>query len=386
MTWKSEAARMAPVALLTVLFYLPFELKYWPQWVVFVGAMIMTHRRREHPVLVALVLALGLVPFPSLWIVTAWAYMSLATHLRLIATICVGLVFFISGTAETMLSESDTAASLPSEATRVRFEINGQRIPLENLAPVMTANLLGVVALAAIGSYVGSRRREAATMQDRLALAERGQELARANARAEERNRIAREMHDVLAHKITLISLHAGALAYRDDLTPEQVRDAGETIRASSHQALSELRQILGELRQTDEDSGAIAKPQPGISSLEELAAEHRVAGRKIELEVDVEGDPPEVISRHVYRVVQEALTNAARHAPGTTVSITVWGSEREGLYVHASNPISLVKTVSPGAGLGLVGLRERVELAGGEMIVGPDDEGNFVLEVWFEW
>lgn len=367
--WAREAARIVSVVGLTVvgqLLPLGLEGRYWAlaaNAVALVLGLVAMRWRRRHPVTLTVALSVLMLPFPSLWLVSGWAYLSLATHLRTRATVLVGLLVVVCFTLGTVVE-----SELPT--------------PSDVLGAVVLSGI-SVVALGALGSYLGSRRREEAAIQARLELAERQQRLERENAKAEERNRIAREMHDVLAHKITLISLHAGALAYRDDLAPDELRQAGETIRASAHDALAELRMILGQLRQTDD--GAPAKPQPTLTDLPALVEGHREAGHRVVLDDRLTAEPLQTVSRHAYRIVQEALTNAARHAPGTPVEIVIGGGPEEGLSLRISNPMSLVATTSPGAGLGLVGLEERVELAGGRMTAGEVD-GQFVVDAWLAW
>ncbi|SDL15146.1 sensor histidine kinase [Tessaracoccus oleiagri] len=367
--WLPEAARIVPIAFFTVvgqLLPLGLEGRYWAlaaNAVALVLGLVAMRWRRRHPVTLTVALSVLMLPFPSLWLVSGWAYLSLATHLRTRATVLVGLLVVVCFTLGTVVE-----SELPTPS---------------DVAGAVVLSGISVVALGALGSYLGSRRREEAAIQARLELAERQQRLERENAKAEERNRIAREMHDVLAHKITLISLHAGALAYRDDLAPDEVRQAGETIRASAHDALAELRMILGQLRQTD--GGAPAKPQPTLADLPALVEGHREAGHQVVLDDRLEAEPLQTVSRHAYRIAQEALTNAARHAPGTPVEIVIAGGPEMGLSLRISNPLSLVAATSPGAGLGLVGLEERVDLAGGHMTAGEVD-GHFVVDAWLAW
>ena len=376
--WVREAARIVPVVGFTVLGQF-VQFVFEGNWgalaanaVALAAGVYVMRWRHRYPTTITLALSVLTLPLPSLWLVSGWAYLSLATHPRPRRTVLVGLVVAVTFMLGTAMGN-------------VRGDIlaRWEAVTLSDLVGAAVFSAITVVALGALGSYLGSRRREEAAMAERLELAERQQRLERENAKAEERNRIARAMHDVLAHKITLISLHAGALAYRDDLAPDEVRQAGETIRASAHDALAELRMILGQLRQTDD--GAPAKPQPTLTDLPALVEGHREAGHRVVLENRLAAEPLQTVSRHAYRIVQEALTNAARHAPGTPVEIVISGGPEEGLSLRISNPMSLVATTSPGAGLGLVGLEERVELAGGRMTAGEVD-GQFVVDAWLAW
>lgn len=343
-----------------------------------IAGLVAMRWRRSYPVIIATVLILFAWPFPVLWLISGWAYMSLATHRRWRATIGVGLLLVAISVAEALRTGSFVTYEGP----------NGPETDLMGLAgavAVVAFSLIATVAVAALGSYVGARRDAEVALQERIAAAEREQVLVQEASRAEERTRIAREMHDVLAHKISLISMHAGALAYRDDLTGEETRKAAQTIQESSHQALQELRVILGQLRQI-EGHGSPAKPQPTLDSLEELVAEHRAAGRQIRFTDILDGRPSHTVSRHAYRVVQEALTNAAKHAPGTAVQVEVSGDPERGLDITVVNARTLAHTSTPGSQLGLLGLEERVALVGGRLSAGPAPDGTFRVEAWVPW
>ena len=224
------------------------------------AALYVIRFRLTRPVLVAVELVLACLVVPGVIPFAAWAYLSLCTRRRWWATMLVGVL---------------------------------QIVVMARAA--ITANAISV-ALAAIGSYLGSRRAEAAAMQARLDMAEREALLVERESRAEERNRIAREMHDVVAHKISLISMHAGALAYRDDLSPDEIKQAAHTIQESSHQALSELRVNLGQLRQKDGDD--VLPPQPSLAVVGELVDAQRAAGRSITYTNSLEGEPSTTVSR----------------------------------------------------------------------------------------
>ncbi len=164
--------------------------------------------------------------------------------------------------------------------------------------------------------YIGSRRELLATLRERAVTAEAEQAARVAQARTAERGRIAREMHDVLAHRISLVTMHAGALTYREDLTAEEMRATAAVIQESSHQALVELRDVLGILRDDPGDSSP-ERPQPSAVDVPALLDEARASGMRIETEDLVALDGiPETIGRTLYRVVQESLTNARKHAP----------------------------------------------------------------------
>ncbi len=212
-----------------------------------------------------------------------------------------------------------------------------------------------------------------------------------AQARANERARIAREMHDVLAHRMSLVAMHAGALAYRDDLSPEQTRQAAEVIQQGAHRALSDLREVLGLLRDADlaADADAPERPQPTLCDVPALVEEARATGTRVTLtdEVREPQQAPETAGRNAYRMIQEGLTNARKHAPHTPVAVQLSGGPGEDLRIEVRNPMPLQHwpPSAPGGGLGLVGLAERAALSGGRFEHGPR-ANEFVLQAWLPW
>lgn len=241
-------------------------------------------------------------------------------------------------------------------------------------------------AIVATGMYIGSRRELMWTLRQRAERAEAEQQLRADRARRQERERIAREMHDVLGHRISLLAVHAGALAYRDDLGPDEVRASAEVIGASAHRAMQDLRAVLGVLRDVDD---APDLPQPTLPDVPSLLVEARDAGMRIDLVDDLEDDgppPAETTGRTVYRIIQEGLTNARRHAPGTLVRVTIAGDPTTGIAVRMTNPLPLTTPpTEPGSGMGLVGLAERASLAGGWLRHRHDPDG-FTLQAWLPW
>ncbi|WP_230686592.1 sensor histidine kinase [Catellatospora vulcania] len=238
---------------------------------------------------------------------------------------------------------------------------------------------------------VGARRQLVHTLRERAVRAEAEQELRVAQARQLERTRIAREMHDVLAHRISLLSLHAGALEFRPDASPEEVSRAAGVIRDSAHQALQDLRAVIGVLRAPDESGDEPERPQPTLSDLPELVAESQSAGMRVQLTQRLP-DPvalPGHAGRTAYRVVQEGLTNARKHAPGAAVRVAVEGGPEHGITVEVLSRAPVGATAGPGipgTGTGLVGLAERVSLAGGRIEHGRTPAGDFRLWTWQPW
>jgi signal transduction histidine kinase len=249
----------------------------------------------------------------------------------------------------------------------------------------LSTNVVFVLGALAWGMYLGSRRELLWTLHARAERAEAEQELRANQSRLEERSRIAREMHDVLAHRISQISMRAGALSYRNDLDADELREGVGVIRDTANQALGDLRDVLGVLR--DGGTGPLHAPQPTYGDLGELVEEARAAGQRVDYvdRVDPAEPVPDATGRALYRIVQEGMTNARKHAPGADLSIEVSGSVDDGVEVVLSNPLGFGPPAVPGSGLGLVGLAERAALRGGRVEHGRS-AGAFVLRGWLPW
>ncbi|TDD66463.1 sensor histidine kinase [Jiangella aurantiaca] len=251
--------------------------------------------------------------------------------------------------------------------------------------------VFGIAAITLWGMLVRSRRQLVLSLRERAYQAESEAALRVERARHLERERIAREMHDVLAHRISLLSVHAGALEYRPDAPREDVANAAGVIRASAHQALQDLREIIGVLRAPSSDDDP-DRPQPTLAQLPALVDESRQAGMRVTVVDELAGagaEPPPVVARCAYRVVQEALTNVRKHARGTGVCVTLTGGPGGGLAVEVRNrmPVgSAGRSEIPGTGTGLIGLAERVELAGGSLEHGITADGDFRVHAWLPW
>jgi signal transduction histidine kinase len=224
------------------------------------------------------------------------------------------------------------------------------------------------------GLFVRARRQLVQSLREQ---ADRGAE----EARAAERRRIAREMHDVLAHRLSLLSVHAGALEFSADRPAEEIAEASGVIRESARAALEELRGVIGVLRE-DAGESLTQPPQPTLSDLPALVEESRAAGMRITARIEL-GDaaPPTAVGRTAYRIAQEGLTNARKHAPGAAVTLTVDAAGGDlRIEVRSLAPVAVASVPLPGAGTGLIGLAERVALAKGELEHGVDADGAFVL------
>jgi signal transduction histidine kinase len=264
--------------------------------------------------------------------------------------------------------------------------------PIDPATPGTYWTAVGVhVLLAAMaatwGVTVRARRQLVLSLAERTRRAEAEQQLRVEQARQRERERIAREMHDVLAHRLSLLSMHAGALEFRPDATPETVAETAGVIRASAHQSLTDLREIISVLRASDADADAL-HPQPALDELAVLVVETRRAGTTVTMHEDLAADTaPPLLGRTAYRIVQEGLTNARKHAPGEPVTVGVTGGPGRGLTIELRNRIAAgAGPPVPGSGTGLVGLAERAELAGGRIEHGVSGDGKFRLSAWLPW
>ncbi|MGW0842747.1 sensor histidine kinase [Streptomyces sp. NPDC002787] len=252
------------------------------------------------------------------------------------------------------------------------------------------AVFLSVLLTAAIvgwGMFVRSKRQLMLSFRDRARRAETEAALRAEQAQRLAREAIAREMHDVLAHRLTLLSVHAGALEFRPDAPRAEIARAAGVIRESAHEALQDLREIIGVLRAGEPDDAG--RPQPTLAALDTLVTESREAGMKVVLDhrVSDRAAVPASVGRTAYRIAQECLTNARKHAPGAEVTVTVSGAPGDGLTVSVHNPAPPGEVPPvPGSGQGLIGLTERATLAGGRLDHGPDQDGGFGVRAWLPW
>jgi signal transduction histidine kinase len=235
-------------------------------------------------------------------------------------------------------------------------------------------------ALVAIGAMMQARTNLLASLVLRAQRAEEEQERRIAEARAAERARIAREMHDVLAHRLSLVATYAGALEFRADASPEKRAQAAGVIRAGIQQALDELREVITALREDSDDHDGRG-PQPTAADLPQLIEECRSAGTDVTLQgslTELSGLPP-MSDRAAYRLIQEGLTNARRHAPGQPVTLTVSASGADTALIEIRNQTMGSRSVPSNGGAGIIGMTERVRLAGG-LLENGFDNGEFYL------
>jgi signal transduction histidine kinase len=201
-----------------------------------------------------------------------------------------------------------------------------------------------LAALLASGMLVRSQRLLVRSLQERARQAEEGQQLRAQEARRLERERIAREMHDVLAHRISLLTLHAGALEFSPQAGPEEIARAAGVIRSSAFEAAEDLREVVGVLRK-DDDTVVPERPQPTPTDLPQLIDQSRRAGMPVTIEnrlADLSAVPAG-IGRHAYRIIEEGLTNARKHAPGAPVRVTVAGGTGLAAVAAMTAPVGML-------------------------------------------
>ncbi|MDT0343341.1 sensor histidine kinase [Streptomyces litchfieldiae] len=358
------------------------EADYLPRWIVLLDpplgalACVAVWWRRRHPLL----LALGLLPVATISTTFFGALSVALLNLGLRVPLRTGLLVVLA----------HLAASAPYMLAYTVPDEGGWS----------TVAFIAAYMLFLFTWGIGMRVRRELVLRLRAdAQRERADHARRlADARRTEREAIAREMHDVLAHRISLLSVHSGALAYRTDsatggakpLTVQEISDSAQLIRDTAHQALEELRGVLTVLRGTGAAEGA---PQPGIEDIEALVAEAARAGQRVTLTHDHDARAAAALRRPVqrtaYRVVQEGLTNARKHAPDAPVTVSLAGAPGRGLTVTVRNPLASGTAAAgaeiPGAGAGLAGLEERAALDGGTLRHGADG-ATFELVAELPW
>jgi signal transduction histidine kinase len=229
----------------------------------------------------------------------------------------------------------------------------------------------------AAGFALRARKEQAEAAEVRAAQAERDREAAARVAVAEERARIARELHDIVAHAVSVMVLQIGAVRHRLPQAQPEDKDALRGVEQAGRMALAEMRRLLGAMRR--EGDGLDLTPQPGLDGLDSLVDEVGRAGLPVRLHL--EGDPfplPRALDLSAYRIIQEGLTNALKHARASRADVTVhYGSDELEIEIRDDGRGT---ASTDGLGHGLVGMRERVKIYGGEMTIGTSTGGGFVL------
>ncbi|MFE0426311.1 sensor histidine kinase [Streptomyces sp. NPDC058953] len=322
--------------------------------------------RRRRPVHLAVALCLLSVFSPAAAGALLVALFSLAVHRPFRTVAVVGAMGLVLGLVQPLVRPDPTTTLLAS----------------------IIGGIVVVLLVTGWGMLVRSQRQLYVALRERARRAETEAELRAQQAQRLAREAIAREMHDVLAHRLTLLSVHAGALEFRPDAPPAEVARAAGVIRDSAHDALQDLRQIIGVLRAPG-DGEPGDRPQPTLATLDTLVAESRDAGMAVRLDNGIEEPArvPAALGRTVYRIAQEGLTNARKHAPGAEVTLAVTGAPGDGVVVSVDNPApGRTVTPVPGSGQGLIGLSERATLAGGSLEHGKTGDGGFHVRAWLPW
>jgi signal transduction histidine kinase len=257
----------------------------------------------------------------------------------------------------------------------------GAAIVVYNLTTHSVSQLVFIPVLYGVCWFLGfavrQRGEQAAAAEERATRAERDRQASARIAVAEERARIARELHDVVAHAVSVMVLHTGAVRHRlpDDFPDE--KEALRGVEETGRRALSEMRHLLGALRRDGE--GAELSPQPGMAGLDRLLQEVREAGLPVRLEVHGEPVPlPGPIDLAVYRIAQEGLTNVLKHARASHADVSI--NYAPGVLQVEVRDDGDGPQPGDGLGHGLVGMRERVKIYDGELAAGPGPDGGFVL------
>jgi signal transduction histidine kinase len=370
-------------------------------WLAFLSALLIglivygsTHQYASFPDwFVALDLLCGAAGLAAMWVRRRWPF-GIAVALSIVGAFTTAA----GGAAVVALFTCAVHRPFRQAVIPAAIAIVGQPIYLaifpSNDSPYVVELLLPIAIITGVlvwGMFVRARRQLVISLRDRAERAETEQQLRVEQARQAERARIAREMHDVLAHRISLLSLHAGALEFRPDASADEVARAAGVIRASAHEALEDLRAVIGVLREQP-DGDAPERPQPTLADLPALIEESRAAGMRVAYDWRIEAGVgvSEGLGRNAYRVVQEGLTNARKHARGSAVDVTVAGAPGDGLEVEIRNrlPVGAVAASAaiPGAGAGIIGLVERATLAGGRLEHGHTEAGDYRLWAWLPW
>jgi signal transduction histidine kinase len=329
---------------------------YWLDLSLCIAGALSLLLRRRWPAGLAVVMVIASTLVPSVGAAAGLTLFTVAVHRRPAVSLTVAVGAVLSGMVQFWLYP-------PSNVPYAYW---------------IAVSLTGLASLLVVGwgIVVRTRRQLLASLTERAVRAETEQQLRVEQGQRLERERIAREMHDALGHRLSLLSVHAGALEFRPDMPSDELSRAAGVIRTSARDCVEDLREIVGVLR----------SPAVGPGRLDELVLESEAAGMQIELVSDVDlAAVPDAIGRHVYRMVQEGLTNARKHAPHEAVRVTLTGGPGVGLSVEVVNRLE-PGVAGPGSRVGLIGLAERASLAGGRFEHGPTADGHFRLAAWLPW
>ena len=250
----------------------------------------------------------------------------------------------------------------------------------ERIGHLVIVHLIGFTVAWIIGDNVRARRAYLRELEERAERLERERHESASRATREEQERIARELHDVIAHSVSVMVVQAAAAGDVFEKQPERAREALSSIEESGRSALTELRRLLGIVRSDEHGS---REPQPGLAALEELVEQIRATGLEVELKREgALGELPAGVDLSAYRIVQEALTNTLKHAQATRARVRLVRSKQE-LAIEVTDDGAGPAEESAN-GHGLIGMQERVALLGGALEAGPGEGGGFVVKAHF--
>ncbi|GAA4521136.1 histidine kinase [Brachybacterium paraconglomeratum] len=327
----------------------------------------------------------------SVWAMPAAALALYRIGLRRRTVLDVGTILLVAGTSLTALSLD--ARLREDQPDAVVLSAVGVMVVLA-LIPLLIGHVVGTrhELLASLRERTASAERERETAQRERAAAEREatalvreREADTARVRAEERAALARDMHDSISHHLATIAMHAGAMTYREDLSPDALRRSAGTVRDAAQQANRELRTVLTGLRSTEGDQPLATAP-----TLEGIVDRCREEGREVELNWEgltaedlLARDRSTVVA--LARILGEVTVNAAKHAPGAPLQVTLL-CEDQRVVLQARNPLPAAPiTAAASTGHGLLGVQERARLLGGDARYGAHDE-LFEVEAWMPW
>jgi signal transduction histidine kinase len=358
------AAALACAALAEFFVGMPVDDRSWVGGLLLSAENAALVARRSHPVAVwlicgTIVAAYGLGPYPDPWL-----------HYGV-------MVSLYSVAAHSSRSTSRRAAGVTAGVIFVIFLADGGNADVVDWTGVYVTS----AAAWLLGENVRTQRAYANEMAARAEEAERRRDDEARRAVAEERLRLARELHDVTAHHVSVMAVQAEAGQALLPSDPERAAQTLARIAASAREALGDLRRLLGVLRD-DGDQGEGRAPQPGLGDLPKLAEEVQGAGVPVRLRLEgVPDDLPSSVDVSAYRIVQEALTNVMRHAPGSSADVVVrFDAEAVEIEVTNERTANGDGARPNGQGLGLVGMRERAVSLGGRLDAGPEGDDRFVV------
>lgn len=340
---------------------------------VIVAAIAIAWRRRRPLLLFVAGLAISVAPFP-VTAGTEWLPVLLGLYaLGAFRSSRQAWIAFATAAGVSVLGIA-VGMALPFSLIRGEQPFSPQTLP-----PAITSVVVLLLIATLMGTSVGNRRRYTQALIERAAQLVRERDAQARIAGAQERSRIAGEMHDVIAHSVSvMIALSEGAAA-ASRTNPAQAAETMSQVAETGRGTLAEVRRLLGVL--SEEGEAAERRPQPGAAELDGLVAGFRAAGVPLAFETSGEPTDDQSLGLVVYRIVQESLTNALRYAPGAAVIASVRWSEY-GVGIEVSDDGPGAGQPSQGAGRGLVGLRERAALYAGTVEAGPRPQGGWAVSV----